>query len=394
MMTFSEWITTQTNPQWGSLDQATQEAITNFFYFREICDDEKMTNFFWRTLHMYTPRYQSLVRIESLDFDPMVNRYFEAQFVQSGSSENSSSVHTENGGESDVTRTGSTHDHSTEEPKTEMSVKVHDESVMQTQDTLGETDVRVTNDNLKDTTEYKGQKYLENSGKEHSYSGNDNYDKSITITPTHVESETTGTAKSANKSAPMSAVNAGGTAAAQGALGDLDFTYATGYAQTDTDNKTETDTTENHNVEKHVDMWTEFQQRKNTEGFNNREDVTTRTGSTLTHGEETVNIKETQNIGGDVTTTTAYAEGSVIERDSISEIISDQTHTENSGSSDTISGGTNITNNTSTNRYTGREGLTPQEGMMSASDYLMNYSTAFRWLCRKLDSCFNFNYDV
>lgn len=79
MMTFQEWIRTQDESKFD-LDQATIDGIKMHFMYREIVDDVKMPVFFWRTLNKYRARYKSLVRVESIEFDPLVNKYFEAEF--------------------------------------------------------------------------------------------------------------------------------------------------------------------------------------------------------------------------------------------------------------------------------------------------------------------------
>ena len=74
MMTFNEWEQTLTPAQkeaWD-LDEATVSLIEDRFYFREICDDEKMTRFFQRTLDTVRDRYNEMIRVETIKFDPLV----------------------------------------------------------------------------------------------------------------------------------------------------------------------------------------------------------------------------------------------------------------------------------------------------------------------------------
>ena len=344
-----------------------------------------MVNFFWRTLHMYTPRYQSLVRIESLDFDPMVNRYFEAQYVQSGTSESNSqsagTVENSMSGSNSVTTTDSFKEY----PKTVMEVTTEGSSSDVGTDILGSTEKSTVYNNLRDTNAHTGT--ITDAGNTNATDSTSN-SKTEGAT-TNVTGSTDGKSKSANKTAPMSAVNAGG-GTGDGDLANLDFTYATGYAQTDTETSSTTGTTtsgsstENGSATR-VSNDTNIKTMANT-------DTSTRTGSVTESTTPTTNTSEKTNESAS-TTTTSYANGSVIEREDTNTVVGTNGGS-NTSESESSTSGTTVSNQNSTNRYTGREGLTPQEAMMSASDYLMNYSTAFRWLCRKLDSCFNFNYDV
>lgn len=61
------------------VDQATQSELTDQFYYRYVTDNEKFIRFFTRNLRRVADRYNNLVRIETVRFDPMVTRYFEEQ---------------------------------------------------------------------------------------------------------------------------------------------------------------------------------------------------------------------------------------------------------------------------------------------------------------------------
>ena len=334
---------------------------------------------------MYTPRYQSLVRIESLDFDPMVNRYFEAQYVQSGTSESNSqsagTVENSVSGSNSVTTTDSFKEY----PKTVMEVTTEGSSSDVGTDILGSTEKSTVYNNLRDTNAHTGT--ITDAGNTNATDTTSNSKTEGGTTSTTGTTE--GKSKSANKTAPMSAVNAGG-GTGNGDLANLDFTYATGYAQTDTETSSTTDTTSSGSATENGSA-TRVSNDTNIKTMANT-DTSTRTGSVTESTTPTTNTSEKTNESAS-TTTTSYANGSVIEREDTNTVVGTNGGS-NTSESESSTSGTTVNNQTSTNRYTGREGLTPQEAMMSASDYLMNYSTAFRWLCRKLDSCFNFNYDV
>jgi len=121
-------------------------------------------------------------------------------------------------------------------------------------------------------------------------------------------------------------------------------------------------------------------------------DTNTKTGSISKTKAQVVDGNSADGTNESVTVT-SYDTGSVIEKENTgtdTESIN-VTHNGTASTSQTDSG---THSRTSTNRYTGREGLTPQDAMMSATDYLTNYSIAFKWFVNKLDSCFIMLYDV
>lgn len=316
---------------------------------------------------------------------------------------------------------------------------------------------------------------------------------------THNEDEdhgwSNGISKRADKSAPMSAVNAG-TSSYSGSdehvdtrstlLGDLNFTYASGYSQNDTYGKDD--------KESQSDGYTQFQNRKDvtvidetrtlTDSGSDQKNVTSVGSDNVSHS--ATGHKEGENSGDEDTTETnvvgvtnnntrtenlrsdhdSSVDGSTTDthttsgRDTKQSVLSgsknidesDETEStsqttlaktgatsETGSNSSTVTGATtgteagtseltregsstrNVTNqgtsqdavtrastqnsssvghNSSTqnsvnrNRYTGREGLTPQAAIMEACDYLMGYSGAFVWLCQKLEPCFMGIYDI
>ena len=298
--------------------------LTDYFRFREICDDEKMDVFFWRDLNIYANRYKALVRVETIDFDPMVNRYFESEFVS-----NHSNSGTEQGSVSMTGRSNST-----------------EAGNSATSGTTEESSSSTTTVNIVGSENKSGSKY----------GSNDTTTQSNTTTSNdHTESADVETiTKSANKIAPMDASNAGGTS---GKLANLDFTYASGYNQTDV--------ASHSSGESHDDGVTENYSTSN--GVNSEN-----SSENGTHSEN----QQTSTASG----TNGESSSTTVNNNTISgENSSEQTNAKlfnNSGS------------DINRNRYTGREGLTPQQAMALASDYLMNYSTAFKWLCKNLEKNF------
>ena len=298
--------------------------LTDYFRFREVCDDEKMSVFFWRDLNIYANRYKALVRVETIDFDPMVNRYFESEFVSNHSNSGSEQGSVSMAGTSTSTEAGNS----------------------ATSGTTEESASSTTTTNITGADNRSGSKF----GSTDTTTQNNTETSADATTNTAVDS----TSKSANKVAPMDASNAGGTS---GKLNNLDFTYASGYNQTDSNSTTDSTnhsegTSEGYSTSNGVSSenssengsHSESQQSSTASGTNGESNSTTVTNNTV-NGEsssEQTNAKLFNNTGSDV----------------------------------------------NRNRYTGREGLTPPQAMALASDYLMNYSTAFKWLCKNLEKNF------
>ena len=360
-----------------------------------MCDDERMANYFWRNVAMYAPRYKALVRVESMDFDPMVNRYFEAQFVESGESANASRS-TNTGSDNSAVVTNIINGGSSKEyPKTVMTVATdgttHDEGT----DVTGATNATEQYNSVRDQMQHTGTVTdVLNGTVTDSGAVNKNEMSSANST-----SLSDGIANAAHKEAPMSASgltysNTGSHDLPSGKdgqhLNNPDLTYATGYSHSDSINGTKTEsgatgtTHENSNNTKVTS--------DNTVKTLNNSDTNTKTGSISRTTDAVTNTKATDGNNHSATVT-SYASGSVIEKEDASTSSQQVTNQGTNSQVGTVTG-TDTHNRTSTNRYTGREGLTPQDAMMSATDYLTNYSIAFKWFVNKLDSCFIMLYDV
>lgn len=89
------------------VDEATQQELIDYFYFRYLCDDDnKFIKFFQRNLKMYKNQYEQYLRVQNITFDPMVQRYLERKFedkysrsdntTESGNRLNTNTYNTEN----------------------------------------------------------------------------------------------------------------------------------------------------------------------------------------------------------------------------------------------------------------------------------------------------------
>lgn len=493
MMTFEEWIATQDETQFD-LDEASVESIKDWFRYREICDDTKMDTFFWRQLRMYRYKYKQMLRMETVDFDPLVNRYFEAEYTTNqsttGSNTGSSSVESET--TSDTTTSNTTNFGATV-TNSGNDATVHNTTVAVTeQGTTTETDGRTTTDTVthnttdnttdngtntqtdgrtitdRSTTQYgstdtETKNLTTNVDKEsfirRSETTNDNGSKTTSDSGTSSSLENTlndsnATKQHAEKIAPMSAVNVTSNSNYTGmtqtgemadtmAMGDsasvskriprtghMDFTYATGYSQDDSYAHA---TNQDYTSSSHSNNGSIIDNNSSTKtytysGSGDTEDIDTTETGTDTHAKTgTDTTTNTRTVTGDLEdehsntvvvtktgtdTTKRTVTGTL--QDAISKTSSTGTtgtdtlqhgHVVTNGGSDTSSGtnsntstgevtttntssNNSLTTGTNRNRYTGREGLTPQEGLSKAMDYLMGYSPAFKWLVYKLEPCF------
>lgn len=368
-MIFRDWIETQEATRWN-LDEASIEAITDHFSEREICDEEKMSLFFWRTLGIWREKYKALVRVESIQFDPLVNRYFESQTIAKEVTEDSATE----------SRTG---EHSNQNTASQLA-----ENNRVRQDTDNETN-NITKAGTKQgsksgefsealTGSKSGSDDISNSGS--SGTTTQTNENGTDSTVTHGETSTDRINKNARKDTPMSAVNASGTG---GKLGALDFTYASGYAQDENSETGESDGTENVN---HTANST-----TTVNGTTNNSE-THRTSESERQSKEGSNSEEFSE--SDNGTERAEKRGTLNSVDNSTESNTAQGSDSGTSSEEVEHTGSKEQNSDRTNRYTGRAGLTPQEAMAKASDYLMNYSPAMAWLCRKLEICFIGVYDI
>lgn len=85
-MTYLEWLEQNPTVMPGTgLDDATIGAIKDWFAYRYVCDNNKFTRFFTREIALHKWQYEQMVRLESVDFDPMVSNYVERWVNRTGS---------------------------------------------------------------------------------------------------------------------------------------------------------------------------------------------------------------------------------------------------------------------------------------------------------------------
>lgn len=393
--TFSEWIPTQDPNLWG-LDAATIQAVTDYFHYREICDTVKMPVFFWRNVNMARQRYKDQIRLEAANasMDPLVSRYFESEYqaeksgvTQSSTngSEDSSTTHgsqliysgpetvTENwneegSGEIEDTKTFKNRQHTHQQEGTRTNKRTGDATKNFTKDASGSQD-KVTTSGTDGGTETR----------QGSSSGSTSENRANTI-------------RRAQKDAPQSAVNlpretrqfsnATGSYSIKG-LGDLDFSYASRYgedsdfggtygASSETQNQTitrqgTTGGTETRSYGRNQQTGTDITDTETFQGYK---------ATDTDNGEENVSRETSDSKSGDRTVTTTRA----------------NSQTNDNGSSTRTTQGTVQGSSTdrelNRNRYTGREGLTPQAGLESALLYLQTMPQAIKWLLDILEPCF------
>lgn len=346
--------------------------INDRFEFREICDDEKMYKFFTRTIKTVRDRYIDMIRMETIKFDPMVSRYFEQEVTVDGNtsmrdnrlaitegrnqSSNSNTLIKDN--YADYTGYDKYHDH--EEGERNNEGEKHD-------------------------TGHDGREYSNSTNSSSNSSGYEYSGSNTTIyNHDHVEGSTNNSEinRSASKQAPMNAsgVQINGDT---GKLQHLDFNYASVYSQNDTTGN----------------------------GGNTSDDTVN--GSNTTSGNSSNSASETGHTSG------SGSEGIDKSLDNEHEDHDDFENTKDHrydrdlhdhihGTDINTGGGTETSRNTVDdltthdgsnsevrhNRFTGRDGVLPQDALNRAMNYLQNYSTAFEWLCNKLEINFINVYEI
>lgn len=334
-----------------------------------------MVLFFQRTLDTVRDRYRNILRIETIKFDPLVSKYFEGEYTVNGTTSGEvTKVSSLVNGKTRVSTEDELHNDYTREDMNGESDFSKDgtETNTKTSETTGDNLIQ-SNDTYRDTRTTTGN----------------NSNSSVTTDHTAEVTANTGTSSNINheavKQAPMNAsgVQTIGSGPDKGKLANLDFDYASMYKQDDSTGATTQNTTD------------------------------TTDGSSSTTGSGT----STTNASGNTTSTKQGSEdihsvtddsASKTYHDEGGDSYTDQKETDNSGNwhktkSETDSGNTHGTDNTTNtgsayqikhDRYTGRDNVLPQDALKSAMNYLQNYSTAFEWLCNKLEINFIGIYDI
>lgn len=462
-----------------------------------------MEVYFWRTLAKYRDRYKALVRVQSIEFDPLVNRYFEAELISKNvmnesesSNRNGNTVtnNTSNGSfiGKDVgssVRTGNEERNILVDTNgiaidthtgTETTTRNSDLNRTITPNITETTKIDESNDETfnayRETKGFNGRyddktisgsysdqhESLEPTTEKHSGSDGTtfttNRETSVTNKGTQTtenDSIQTGVNREATKAAPMSAVNigrldgsegSGGTGVGtsditDGLLEPLDFKYASQYGENNTIDKNigretisydDFGTTEKtislngdgqsieygHEVKRsHNDKDTReyqnYKEKTTSEGEEYLDKSGTKTDTKKANNTVTkAGTEQTHDItsGTDIVTSDLRDNKDYNEsRNETGTITSNETgntsnDTQNTTNDqfngnvtniDQMSGSKQSTNNVQNrNRYTGREGLTPQDAMRRAEEYLLGYSPAFQYIIDKLEINFILVYDI
>lgn len=313
-------------------DEATADSIKDWFRYRYPCtgDLARFKVYYKRQLRKYAGKYNAMGRIEGIDstIDPMVNRYFEQLYRSNASDENTKKY----GKTSNVSRETSN--------VTAYGRTSKDGGTIT--DTTAYGKITSENGTLTTATDY---------GK-----------KSTSSTDVTDNTQNVADEKRAEKQTPMSAdgsistahiAQAGEGGTISNVIGSEDWTTATAYGQT-TEQSAQSNTHKGSNTAQDSGTDTQTETRR-LSSENSGIDTNTR------------NLATTSTQGGEDTVTGTETAGTA------------------EGGADSYTGSTMTKE---TNRYTGREQLTPQEALQSAIEYLQTISPAFEWLCEKMEPVF------
>lgn len=394
-----------------------------------------MSLYFWRTYNKYKPRFLDLVMIQGIKYDPMVNKYVEAENIDQGreseqhestrtGGQDSKTTHSSTGtyeGDGWDKESSTTHgiDNSISETRTVVKRKGKDKDTTHTtdKDTGTGTDKTThhsnggnSNTRTLNTTHHIDGTYTSFKGShdEHTSQGSHNNDNN---------GSSSGVTREATKSAPMSAVNIpmttgdGKDSVAGSNLGNLDFTFASGYGQNN-----------NAGISKgHDEGWTHDEGDSDSwaRGEDTKDETTT-DGGTITdvghndssgsddtthtrdyaHTIDTTvqhDIDETDETGTNYKDGKEYTEGREGSRGNHDE----NTTTDNGNASAAMKTYANMSayddkqsDRINRNRLTGRDGMTPQAAMREAEEYLRAIGPAIQYMIDKLEICFIGVYDV
>ena len=378
--TYSEWLNEQSPyPEYlTDLPPGTAASIFDRFESREICDNDKFDRYFRRTITNYKGKFETLLMIEGIKFDPMVNRYLEAQQIHNGTGSNRGVTYNDfsnkQGGSGNVTTDTTTKDKETQEGTRNGTSIIaatgsgtSAEEYHDSKTTSGTLDV--TGSNSRD-----GNSTTAGSSTGETHNTSDSSNDSVS--------------RKADKVAPMSASGVTTTAAGEGQapgphLANLDFSYASQYAQQDNASRDIGKNDENRSETRSETVTT-----KET-GSDTRKETTSgsETGTGTRSGQTTDKRDENK-------TDTEATKDDITRDGNVHAYQVDQRAYTDEGTSrkeDTV---TTQTSDTSTNRITGREGLTPQEAKRQAEEYLRRFNPAIEWFLGVLETCFIGIYDI
>ena len=378
--TYSEWLKDQSPyPEYlTDLPPGTAASIFDRFESREICDNDKFDRYFRRTITNYKGKFETLLMIEGIKFDPMVNRYLEAQQIRNGTGSNRGVTYNDfsnkQGGSGNVTTDTTTKDTESYKGLRTTQSETHNKGLSTSEEQTDNS--KLTTGSLESTGSNTHSGTVTTSGRSAGETHNTSDSSNDSVT------------RNASKAAPMSASGVTATAAGEGQapgphLANLDFSYASQYTQQDNAGRNIGKNDENKS-ETHSESVTTTERDSDT-----RKDTTT--DRETDKGSRKVQARDNRDENKNDTDRTDDKR----ENDgNVHAYQVDQRAYTDEGTSrkeDTV---TTQTSDTSTNRITGREGLTPQEAKRQAEEYLRRFNPAIEWFLGVLETCFIGIYDI
>lgn len=74
------------------IDEATQEALLDWFFWRKVADNDRFERFYRRLIAKHQWQYNQYLRIQSVEFDPMVASYLERWINRVGTTKSTTSL--------------------------------------------------------------------------------------------------------------------------------------------------------------------------------------------------------------------------------------------------------------------------------------------------------------
>lgn len=381
--------------------------LGDWFADREIIKPEKMERLFWLYVGLYGGTYNNMLRIQGANdtFDPLVARYVETlrEITNSGTVTGTSSRNSTRNGQTQGQTVHSAPDKTTR-------------TAEHSADQYTDTDTTTYTDRARETTR-NGTRETKTTGdasKNYVQDGPNSYEQS-----THKVDQSTSTQRSgklistdqgqtatrstqADKAAPMTAVNLarqtgksgpnGDSDAyakiANGELGPQDWTSASAYRESGQDQG---------DSRRHEEYYEGDNTVVNTEGAAADNVDRTEYSRNQQTNTELTESERFENYGEKVTDTgsesTAHDMGGRHTKDTetVESTIAPVTDSRTESGSTEETGKTSQTNTGRSEdwyRHTGREGLTPQQALGEALQYLADYPDAILWLISKLEPCF------
>lgn len=378
--TYSEWLNEQSPyPEYlADLPPGTAGSIFDRFESREICDNDKFDRYFRRTITNYKGKFETLLMIEGIKFDPMVNRYLEAQQIHNGTGSNRGVTYNDfsnkQGGSGNVTTDTTTNDRENQLGTRNVTSIINATGSGTSTEEYHDTKTTSETLDITGSNSREGSNTTAGSITGETHNTSDSSNDSVT--------------RNASKAAPMSASGVTSAAAGEGQapgphLANLDFSYASQYTQQDNAGRNIGKNDENRSETRSETVTT-----KET-GSDTRKETTSgsETGTGNRSGKTTEKRDENK-------TDTEATKDDITRDGNVHAYQIDQRAYTDEGTSrkeDTV---TTQTSDTSTNRITGREGLTPQEAKRQAEEYLRRFNPAIEWFLGVLETCFIGIYDI